>query len=386
MKICYFVTHYPYEKDYDDYFCGGVGVVAENLAKEMAKRGHEVLIFTTSRTRKYSFEERGGIKIHRYGACFRIAEAYMSFRLLFCPLKHEVDIVHAHIGNLPAPIAAYLYAKKRNKPFIVTYHEDWMGGFGSLARRLGIFLFDHYFADRLLSSADVILTPSRYYINESKFLRKYEDKVKAIPNGIHLEEFNVSHSKEECRTTLNLPLDKKIILFVGALTPRKAPHILVKAMKKIIEDVPDSYLVIVGAGKLKKELEGMTKKLGIHQKVRFVGFAEDCFKPLYYKSSDVFVLPSFSEGFGIVLLEASACELPLVVSNLEVFKSIIEEGKNGLFSETGDDVDIAKKIIYLLKNDNIREKMGENARKKVEGFSWVRIAEETEKVYNEVNS
>ncbi len=100
----------------------------------------------------------------------------------------------------------------------------------------------------------------------------------------------------------------------------------------------------------------------------------------------MFVLPSFSVGFGVVLLEASACKLPLIVSDLEVFRSVVEEGKNGLFSETGDDVDIAKKIIYLLKNDNIREKMGEDARKKAEEFSWEMIAEETDKVYNEVTS
>jgi glycosyltransferase involved in cell wall biosynthesis len=390
LKIGYFSTEYPYKNPITgvmirDYVYGGVENVTFNLAVQMAKREHRVFVFSSSIDSKNSVEEYDNITIYRYKKSFSIGIAPISIDILFKPLKLEIDLdlVHAHIGNLPAPLTAYRYAKKRKKPFVITYHEDSMGGFGSLARKLGIFLFDHYFADKLLSSADIVLTPSQYYIDKSNFLKKYKNKLKVIPNGINLEEFEVPYSKEECRSKLNLPIAKNIILFCGSLTPRKAPHVLIKAMKKIVKNNPDSYLVFVGDGMMKEKLEAMTLKLKLNHVVKFAGFVEEKFKPLYYKSADVFVLPSFSEGFGIVLLEASACGLPLVVSNLEVFKSIIEEGKNGLFSETGDAADLAKKIIYLLKNDDMRDKMGVDARKKVEEFSWKRIAEETNKVYDE---
>lgn len=366
-----------------DYAYGGVENVTYNLAVQMAKRGHHVYIFTSSIDSKESIEEYEDITIYRYKKSFTIGSAPISIDILYKPLKLgvDLDIVHAQVGNLPAPLTAYLYAKKMKKPFVVTYHEDYMGGFGSLARKLGIFLFDHYFADNLLSSADVILTPSRCYIDKSKFLRKYKNKVKAIPNGINLEDFDITYSKEECGDKLNLPGDKKIILFVGGLTPRKAPHTLVKAVKKIIKDGLDFYLVFVGDGMMREELEAMATKLKITQNVKFAGFVEDDLKPFYYKSSDVFVLPSYSEGFGIVLLEASACGLPLVVSDLEVFKATVKEGYNGLFTKVGDEKDLAEKIIFLLENEDARERMGQNAKKKSEEFSWWKIAEEMEKVY-----
>lgn len=391
MKIGYFNTEFPYKNPITgemirDYAYGGVENVTYNLAVQMAKRGHQVYIFTSSIDSKESIEEYEDITIYRYKKSFTIGSAPISIDILYKPLKLgvDLDIVHAQVGNLPAPLTAYRYAKKRKTPFIVTYHEDSMVGFGSLARKLGLFLCNHYFTDKLLSTADVILTPSRYYIDKSKFLKKYKNKVKAIPNGINLGDFEVPYSKERCRKKLNLPMNKKIILFCGSLTQRKAPHILIKAMKKVVIDIPDSYLVFVGDGMMREELGMAARKLKVNRNVKFAGFVEENFKPFYYKSSDVFVLPSYSEGFGIVLLEASACGLPLVVSDLEVFRSIVEEGVNGLFSKTGEDEDIAKKLIYLLKNGDIREKMGEAAKKKVEEFPWERVAEETEKVYNDV--
>lgn len=387
MKIGYFVAGFPHidlltGESIAPYSGGGVGVVAYNLAVEMAKRGHKISIFTTSKDGENLVENHGNLKIYRYKKSFKVGNAQMPLDLLYSSLKNvNLDIVHVHLGNLPAPLKGYWYAKKWNKPFIITYHEDYIGGFGSLARRVGCFIFNHYFADKLLSFADLILTPSQYYISQSKFLRKYENKVKNIPNGINLEKFQILYSKEESRNRLDLPPDKDLILFVGSLTPRKSPHILLKAMEKVVKSNPNALLIIVGNGSMKNKLEEMASKLGIEHKVRFTGAIDENTKLLYYKSSDLFVLPSFSEGFGIVLLEASAFGLPLIVSNLEVFKTIVKSGYNGMFCKTGDADDLAKNIIFLLNNKNVIKKMGKYAKEKVKEFDWEKIARETEKIY-----
>ena len=129
--------------------------------------------------------------------------------------------------------------------------------------------------------------------------------------------------------------------------------------------------------------ESPPKKTGVEKNVKFTGFIEEALKPLYYKAADIFCLPSVmkSEVFPIVLLEASAASLPMIVSDLDTFKCIIENGYNGLFTKREDEKDLADAVIYLLENKDIREKLGKNARKKVEDYSWERIAEETEKVY-----
>jgi len=388
MKIGYFVTHYPYEKEYDDYFCGGVGAVAENLAKEMAKRGHEVLIFTTSRTRKYSFEEREGIKIYRYGADFRIAEAYMSFRLLFGPLKHGVDIVHVQAGNPPAPLVALRYAEKKNKPFVITYHGDVQENFGGLIRRISVSFYIKHFLDKVLSRANVIILPSAPFIETSRFLKVYKDKIVVVPNGVNLECFDVYLEKEECKKHFSFKPEDIIISSLGALTLQKGFHVLIKAMPKIFKKNPDAKLLIGGIGPMEKDLKELSHKLGINKSVKFCGFVNKDIVSLFYKATDLFVFPSSMEGdlFPIVLLEASAAGLPMVVSDLPTLECIVNEGFNGLFTKRGDEESLADAIIYLLENESIRKKMSENARKKVEEFTWNRIAKRTEEIYYEALS
>ncbi len=388
MKIAYFTSAFPYKnpltgKTIKSYIGGGVENVVYNLAVQMAKRDHDVFIFTSSIDSKNSIEDYGKIKIYRYKQVFKIGEAPISLNLMYDPLLSDIniDIIHSHIGNLPAPLTALFYAKTRKKALITTYHEDWMGGFGSVIRRFSVFLFDSFIADKLLSESNLILTPSEHYIDKSKHLCKVKNRVRAVPNGINLEELNVNLSKEDCREKLNLPLDKKIILFTGGLTPRKAPDILLKAMSIVIQKVPDAYLVFVGKGMMKEDLEKLTDYLSLNERVRFTGFVSDELKLLYYKASDLFILPSFSEGFGIVLLEASVFELPLIVSDLEVFNSIVKSEYNGLFTKRGDERDLAEKMVCLLQNEDLRVDMGKNAKENLSKFTWDRVADETEKIY-----
>jgi glycosyltransferase involved in cell wall biosynthesis len=393
MKIGYFNTIFPYKNPLTDELlvdyegCGGVENIVFLLSIGMAHRGHEIHVFSSSMNRNESLENYGKIFIYRYKKSFRIGRSPVSFDLLYKPLKVkiELDIVHAHLGNLPAPFSGYWYAKKWKKPFIITYHGEYIGNFGDPMRRFGVGLHNLYLADKLLSKSDAIIVLSKYNIEQSKILRKYADKIKIIPNGINLEEFDISYSKEKCRDILNIPKDKKVILFVGSLTPIKAPHILIGAMKLIVEEIPNSHLLIIGDGQMQKKLKQQSRLLGIDNYVSFVGWVNDGIKKvLYYKASDVFVLPSISECFAIVLLEASACNLPLVVSNIESLKAIVKEGYNGLFTETGNIKDLAEKIVYLLENEDIMMKFGKNSKIKVKEFSLERMVKETEKVYLEL--
>ena len=383
MKIGCFTTHFPYSRGYPEYFCGGVEVVAYNLTISMAQKGHEIVVFTTSINSKDIIERHKNIELYRYAINFRIGEANMSFKLLYKPLEHEVDIIHAHAGNPPAPIAAYRYAKKKKKPFVVTYHGDGQWNWGGFIRRTSVYFYNKYLLDKILSYADVVISPSEYYIDESKFLGKYRDKVVVIPNGINIDEFDISYSKEECREKLDLPLDDEIILFLGGLNPHKGPDVLLKTMLKIIKEVPDAKLVFIGSGMMREELEMLSKKLGVERNVKFAGFVGDTFKKaLYYHAADVFVLPSTGpEIFGIVNLEAMACGVPIVASEIGGVPDVVRDGENGLLVPPRDSGELADAIIYLLENEDMREKMGKNGRKKVKDYSWKKIAEETEKVY-----
>jgi len=234
----------------------------------------------------------------------------------------------------------------------------------------------------VLSSADVIVSPSEHYISESRFLGKYKDKTITIPNGINLNDFNIQHSKEECRKKLGLAMDKNIILFLGNLAPYKGTDVLVKALPIVVNRFPDTELIFVGDGRMKKELKELSRRLDVRKHIKFVGFVFDpYYKALYYKAADIFVLPSTKEVFPLVLLEASATGLPIITSNLKTFRCIIEDGWNGLFTKRGDHKSLADAIIYLLENEDVRIAMGKNAKEKAKALSWGKVAEKYEKLY-----
>ena len=386
MRIGYFSTHFDYKNRLDNvdytkrYHHSGIEVATYNLAIKMAQRGHEINVFTTSIDSKDSIERYENITIYRYGTKFKIAVSNISPNILLKPIRYQIDVVHAHIGNPIAALAGLRYSKRKNIPSIVTYHGDPVGG-GGLIRGISIFFYEKYLINKFLSHAKVIISPSEYYVNESRFLGKYRDKIVVIPNGINIEDFDISYSKEECRERLGLPLDKNLILFFGVLIERKGVDILIKAMPKVIKNSPDTKLVIAGEGWFRKRLEKLSQTFGIENHVEFTGYIKEENKPLYYKATDLFVLPSLDECFGIVNLEAMACGTPIVASNVGGIPEIIKDKENGLLTPPKDPDALANAITYLLENEDVREKIGRNGRKKVEDYSWDEIAEETEKVY-----
>jgi glycosyltransferase involved in cell wall biosynthesis len=394
MIINYFITHFPYKDHFDNpsrfvhYKCGGAERVAYYLALEMAKRGHEINVFTTSINSSNSVEKYSGINIYRYSTVFRIEGGSLSLGLFTKTFNYDGNIVHVHFSTPPAEIAALLYAKRKELPIVLTYHGDWQESFGGIARRMALYFYNKFLLHEILSRVDVIISPSRHYVHESRFLAKYQDKIVVIPNGINVKDFNAPYSKEECRKKLGLEVNGYVILFVGNLTPYKGPEILVRAMPEVMREIPSAELVFVGNGSMRKELEELSKRLGIEKHVKFAGFVKESLKPLYYKAADVFCLPSImsTEVFPLVLLEASASDLPMVVSDLNTFKCIIEDGYNGIVTRRGDPKALADAIVYLLENEDVRRKMGENARRKAEKYSWEKIAEMTEKLYEQVLS
>lgn len=395
MRIGFFTTHFPYKKPFsektdDDYFWGGEGEVAYNLAINLMRRGHDIEIFTTSADSKDALEKYKNITLHRYGKSVKIFNTYFSLKLLRDPSKYDVDIVHAHFSTFPGPLAAlaYLHSRARSKkkiPLITTYHLDPIPSYGNLLKRASVLLYNRFFVNTFLEHADCIIAFSEAFINQSRNLQRYRSKIEIIPNGINLDEFGSHLSKMDCKARLGLSDSDYIILFVGSLTERKGPDILLKAVSRVRKRIPNVRLIFVGPplGRL-KNLKALAHKLRLDSVVDFKGFVDEYEKRLCFACSDLFVLPSFAEGFPMTLLEASAFGLPMIVSDLDVFRPIITDNQNGLFAKRGNWEDFARKISYILKNDGLRERMSRIAKKKVEIFSWDKITSETEKAYLKV--
>ena len=327
------------------------------------------------------------MRIHRHATSFKIASANASFKLIYKPLKYDLDIVHAHSPIPYSDLPALMYAKRKKVPFLLTYQFDGQETGGNFMRNTGVSIYNKVFINRVLDSAEVIIATTRSYAEESPFLKNYLDKIVVIPNGINLEEVTTNLTREESRIKLGLPLNKtKIILFLGSLVPYKGPDILLKAFKIVKKEFPEVKLIFGGRGQMLVELQSMAKQFGLEDDVIFLGFVEEEDKALYYKSADIFSLPStnMAESFGIVNLEAMASGIPVVGSNLGGIPDIVKEEENGLLAKPRDPQSLANSLLKLLKDDDLRQKMGNNGRKMAGNYTWDKIAKETENLYKDI--
>ena len=180
----------------------------------------------------------------------------------------------------------------------------------------------------------------------------------------------------DARRELDLP-DKRIILYVGRIEPLKGLDILLKAVA-LLNDTAITHLLIVG-GSLEKDAElqrlnTLAVNLGISDIVTFIGSVQQEQLPAYYSASDVFVLPSWYESFGLVALEAMSCGTPVVVSRVGGLKTFVENGKTGYLVPWRCPEPFARSLETLLENPSLRHAMGSAARHKAMSMSWTAMA------------
>ena len=239
-----------------------------------------------------------------------------------------------------------------------------------------------FFFKFFLNFPDLLLVFSRDMLNKVKEYRRKQTII--LPNGINLYEFSylLKKTKEEIREELNLPQHVNIIVYIGRLEYVKAPHLLLFAFKKVIKHFPESLLIIVGSGKLYHKLINICKKLKLDNKVLFTGPLPREKALLFLRASDLLVLPSFSEGFPLVILEAMAAQTPVIVSDFEGVTEYIRDGIDGLLVKRGDIKDLSRKVIAVLSDKKLRKQLIYNAYKKVKKYDWKRIALELLKHYS----
>lgn len=213
------------------------------------------------------------------------------------------------------------------------------------------------------------------------FGKDFYHKTRIIPGGINIEKI----PPERKIKTINKRYDlkgKKVILFSGKLTPQKGVDYLVKAAKDINGDI-----YIIGEGPEKEKLENLKYKLKL-ENVHFLGYMGDTRKgelEEFYYRADVFVAPSiWDEPLGLVILEAMAAKTPVIASKKGGIPSAVKDGHNGFLIRAKNSKQIAEACNKLLENEELREKMGENARETVEEkFTWQKIAKKYMRIYKE---
>lgn len=372
LKVLYLQT-FP-------FYGSGSGTYARYLAKEMSKYAttailvpderklNSVKIYTLKMPFKVAFTghpEWNNCKLYRDLTNVELKKIHKSFldQTVSAVEDFKPHILHVHHA-FPLSWAARFIESTYKIPYIVTIHGSEL----PTAQK------DKRYVDLTTDALEKAkrLIPNSNYTKEwmlKVFKDNYGRKIRVIPGGVDIDKFKkVSTGDIDKKYDLK---GKKAVVFAGKLTPYKGVNYLVKAAKKIHGEV-----LILGHGSEMNSLKQIVKDNDI-KNVRFIGHLGGNTDLLvkFYSRADVFVAPSiWDEPLGLVILEAMACETPVVVTRKGGIPLAVKEWRNGLFIKSKRIGDIVEKVNYLLDNDDKRIKMGKTAREiTVERFSWEKI-------------
>lgn len=288
--------------------------------------------------------------------------------------EFEFDLIDAHFVY-PDGFAALLLGRFFKTPVVVSARGSDINlytGFPIIRRALRY----------VLKNADGVIAVCGALKEAIMRLNIDADKVTVVPNGVDAEKFRPV-PRSAARVELGLPVDKRILLSVGGLVPRKGFDLLIKALRLVMDraGADDLYLVIVGEGPERKKLEMLAGAVGLSKFVRFAGSVAHKDLHLWYSAADVFCLASSREGWPNVVLEAMACGTPVVATNVWGIPEIIRSDRVGLLTERTEAA-IADAISRSLEKDWRAEEISRYARQ----HAWSNAACAVRQVFESVLS
>lgn len=380
LKIL-FVTPYFYPKH------GGLEKYAFNIAKGLKELGHEVVVITSNHIEpsRESIESLMGLRIYRLSRQFKLSNTPVNLRwrqqIKTIIAMEKPDIINAHT---PVPGIADATERVRGTiPFVLTYHNDLNKPslFGNMLAKMAYTLFG---ITKTLQQSDSIIATSEYYASHSPHLVALNKKIDIVTPGVDLNKFHPKLDKKwlsnKCGT------NEFIVLFVGQLDKshsHKGVKILVDALAFLNTQGKKIHLVIVGGGDAINEYKAYARDKGLIG-VTFSGYVEDKELPKYYVGANVGVLPSItsSEGFGMTLIEANSCGIPVIGSKIGGIPHAIINGKTGLLVEPNNTNALASAIAKFYDDPALAKKLGTAGASRVRHkFGWNHLITETEQIF-----
>jgi len=297
----------------------------------------------------------------------------LLIRIFKLVLKEHIDIVHT--ASVRAVIMFAPICKLTSAKLVLSLEGDplyEMFEFSFIRR--AIIILNWTVGMRLV---DLVLPCSRWLKDEASRHPFLRGKLVSLHNPIDFGRFQ-NAEPTGLRQELGIPQEAPIILTVGRLHPVKDIETFLKAAKKTLERCENVWFVVVGEGPLRKDLENLAKRLGIYKNVVFAGFRQDVER--FMAAADIYVMTSIYEPFGLVVAEAMAAGKPVIVTNVGGMPEIV--GDAGLIVATRDVDALAEAMLKLLKDEELRRKLGEKARERIEeSFSAESVGERLVQIY-----
>jgi glycosyltransferase involved in cell wall biosynthesis len=356
---------------------GGVGYYVYHLSKKLHERGHEITVITRGFAGKTARETVNGIEVFRV-SFFPIYPFHVCIHSIFVnellkSLEPKSTLVHLHTP-LPPPITTSLPVMTTvHTPMKIDsrYHE--ILDIYSLAERVQSMFVYPVIESKLLSLSNMITAVSFSVANELKEYGLDPKQVTVVGNGVDEETF-IPIPQRKCA--------EKYVLYTGVLRARKGLFDFIECARRVCEVYSDVKFVICGTGPFHLRLEERVRRMGLQRRVIFLGYVSRDKLVKTYQNATVHVTPSHYEGLPTVLLEAMACGLPVVTTDVGGSGEVISSGVNGFLVPPKCPQAMAEIVLKLLGDDALRKKTGEAARETIEKcYGWDRITDKVLKCY-----
>ena len=361
---------------------GGSGVVATELGMALAEEGHMVHFITSHQPVKLNFLNKNlhfhEVFVENYPLFhYQPYNLALSSKLVESVQKYDIEVLHVHYA-IPHAYAAYM-AKQMLKekdihiPIVTTLHGTDITLVGShpVYKPAVEFSINH---------SDVVTTVSESLKRDTLRLFDIKKDIEVIYNFIDFEK-QANWSEGDCiRESLAEP-HERIVTHVSNLRPVKRVLDVIRVFEKIQRKVP-SKLILVGEGPDKEKADLLAKDLGVKDKILFLGKSDEIRRIMCF--SDLFLLPSETESFGLAALEAMAGKTPVISTNQGGLPEVNIHGVTGFMSDVGDVEDMAKNAIFILQDDKRLREFKENAFEAAHRFSIEKILPKYEAMYNRV--
>ena len=360
---------------------GGSGVVATELGLELARRGHEIHFITYSQPVRLALLNPNvhyhEVNVPEYPLFhYQPYELALSSKLVDMVKLYKIDLLHVHYA-IPHAYAGYM-AKQMLKaegikiPMVTTLH-------GTDITLVGNHPFYKPAVSFSINKSDVVTSVSQNLKDETYKLFNIKREIHVIPNFIELDKIKID-SNIACHRSVMANENEKIITHISNFRKVKRIPDVIQIFYKIQQQIP-SKLMMVGDGPEKEIAENLCQELGISDRVIFFGNSNEIDKILSY--TDLFLLPSETESFGLAALEAMAWGVPVISSNSGGLSEVNFEGVSGFLSDVGNTDEMAQNAIKILSNETKLAEFKQNALAVAKQFDIKNIVPIYEKLYEE---
>jgi len=352
------------------------------LSVGLAKRGHRVCVLSTTAQGSLSNEVMSDVTIIRHKPFLTIPLPYaicFPYRQVETLVKQfDIQLIHAVFEYAAIAATAAFFSRITHIPYVL----DIQGAAGTSGKVVVDILkevHDYTVARWIAKHSRMAIVLSESLKPRAFALGCHKDKIAVRSCGVDVDYFNPDlFSTDRTRQELDLGIDDFVIGFAGRLVRLKGLTYLLHAAKKIQQKIPKLHVLIVGDGPERSQIVDTAKSLEIP--VTFAGWVNDL-RP-YYSAMDVFILPSLTEGLPNALLESMAMQRPIIATNVGGNKDLIKDGVNGYLIPPQNADLLARQILTLYENVDLRARMASLSRKKVQqSFTWDRIIDRVEKIY-----